>query len=193
MYLSIYRAIKLVSTERALPNAPSFNLLAVVSATIALTFASTSSLAADTPVAPKACEALKGQTIGGASIADSAMVSPPAGRGDPFCKVTGHIHETLGFEIHLPVQWNKKLLYAGGGGFNGVINTRALSFSGNNNYVLVASDGGRRFGSGLRWQLKHQLMLSGSCWKTTSIWSTRPWHETQPTPRETCALWLKYT
>lgn len=144
MYLFINRATKLVRTGRALHKAPSFNLLAVVSATIALTLASTSSLAAATADSQKACEALKGQTIGGASIADTAMVSPPAGRGNPFCKVTGHIHETLGFEIHLPVQWNKKLLYAGGGGFNGVINARPLSFSGNNNYVLVASDGGHR-------------------------------------------------
>jgi len=30
--------------------------------------------------------------------------------------------------------------------------------------MLVTSATGRRFGSGLRWQSKHQPMLSGSCW-----------------------------
>ena len=40
--------------------------------------------------------------------------------------------------------------------------------------MLVTSSTGRRFGSGLRWQSRHQPMLSGSCWYTFSIWSTRP-------------------
>ena len=57
---------------------------------------------------------------------------------------------------------------------------------------LVTWSTGRRLSSGLRWHSRHQPMDSGSCRCTTSIWSMRPWHSTQPTPRFTCAEWSKY-
>ena len=52
--------------------------------------------------------------------------------------------------------------------------------------------GGRTWFTGSRWQFRHQPMESGCARCTTSIWSTRPWHSTQLTPRFTCAAWLKY-
>jgi feruloyl esterase len=115
-----------------------------MSATIALTFASIASHAADTADVRKACESLKGQMVGGASLVDTTLVTPTSGAGGDFCKVNGKIHGTLNFEIHMPVQWNQKLIYAGGGGFNGFIHPLTLSPSGNSGYALVASDGGHK-------------------------------------------------
>ena len=54
--------------------------------------------------------------------------------------------------------------------------------------MLVTSATGRLLGPGLRWQSRHQLMLSGVIWVTVSISSIRPWQVTQPIPAATCAL-----
>ena len=73
---------------------------------------------------------------------------------------------------------------------DGVVNTFGLpdlAFSAFQ-VMFVTSSGGRRLGSGLRWQSRHQLMLSGWSCFTSTIWSTRPWQLTQPMPRTTCAL-----
>ena len=48
--------------------------------------------------------------------------------------------------------------------------------------MLVTSETGRLLGPGLRWQSRHQLMLSGVICVTVSISSTRPWQVTQPMP-----------
>jgi feruloyl esterase len=103
-------------------------------------------MAANTADASKACEALKGQMIGGARLVDTALVSPASGAGGDYCKVSGNIHGTLGFEIRMPAQWNQKLIYTGGGGFNGFIVPQTQSPSGNSGYALVASDGGHKGG-----------------------------------------------
>jgi feruloyl esterase len=94
------------------------------------------------------CDALSGTSVGGATLGTASLVAAAAGVGE-YCKVVGTIHSTLNFEVHLPSNWNNKLLYQGGGGWDGAITITPYSPSGATaGYVLVASDGGRQ-GSGL--------------------------------------------
>lgn len=97
---------------------------------------------AETPLA--ACAALAGQSIGGGQIA-TATLEAPAGEVGEYCKVTGSVRGTINFQVHLPTGWNRKLLYAGGGGWNGAIAQTTHSPSvAKAGYVTVASDGGRQ-------------------------------------------------
>src|SRR5206468_5949057 len=47
-------------------------------------------------------------------------------------------------------------------------------------FMLVTSETGRLLGPGLRWQSRHQLILSGAICVTVSISSMRPWQVTHP-------------
>jgi feruloyl esterase len=65
-----------------------------------------------------------------------------------YCKVTAVIAPKLNFEMRMPLTWNGKLHYSGGGGFNGSIpaaDTNALS----QGYVDVSSDSGHTGSSSL--------------------------------------------
>jgi feruloyl esterase len=63
--------------------------------------------------------------------------------------VTGALHTNLKFAAGLPTTWNKKLLYTGGGGWDGSIPDITLSASGMTaGYVTVASNGGHSDPSG---------------------------------------------
>lgn len=102
------------------------------------------------PVASAAdkCTALTGTSAGGATLNAATLVAASSTAAE-FCKVTGTLHGTLNFEVQLPTNWNNKMLYAGGGGWNGSIAITPYSPSGSTaGYVLVASDGGRQ-GNGL--------------------------------------------
>jgi len=57
------------------------------------------------------------------------------------CKVSATIAPKLNFEIRLPVSWNSKLHYSGGGGFNGSIPPADISAL-NQGYIDVSSDSG---------------------------------------------------
>ena len=48
--------------------------------------------------------------------------------------------------------------------------------------MLKMSLWSRRWRSGCRWQSRHHSMVIGSSFHVSGIWSTRPWHDTQPTP-----------
>ena len=106
-----------------------------------------------TPVAPPVvsakaqCDALSGIRVGGARLGVATLVDAANGVGE-YCKVVGSLHDTLNFEVHLPSVWNDKLVYAGGGGWNGTIpiapHSRSASTAG---YVRVGSDGGRQGGA----------------------------------------------
>ena len=96
----------------------------------------------------EACDALAGKTIGGAAISAATLVAA-AGPVGEHCKVAGVIGTSLRFETTLPTAWNKKLLYAGGGGWDGEIFGLLLSPSGaTGGYVTVASNGGHDDPSG---------------------------------------------
>jgi feruloyl esterase len=92
------------------------------------------------------CASLAGQTIGGASIVAATDVAATATLA-AYCRVQGLIEPKLNFELRLPVDWNRKLHYGGGGGYNGSIpgvNAPAL----NAGYAQVSSDSGHQ-GNGL--------------------------------------------
>jgi hypothetical protein len=96
------------------------------------------------PVARELCERLAGKTITGAAIASTAMVEA-AGDVPEYCRVSATIAPKLNFELRLPVDWNGKLHYGGGGGFNGSIpgpNTQALA----KGFAQVSSDSGHQAG-----------------------------------------------
>jgi Tannase and feruloyl esterase len=118
--------------------------------------------AAEPQSAKERCEAYSGKIIGGAVLTSAALVpartipsaTAPIAPLDSnhagattveYCRVNGVLHKTLNFEIRLPTVWNKKLLFQGGGGWNGLIRFREFSRSGlTDGYVVVASDSGHQ-------------------------------------------------
>ncbi len=91
----------------------------------------------------EACDDLAGKTIGDATLSSATLVAA-AGPVGEHCKVAGVIGaSTLRFEVTLPTEWNKKLLYAGGGGWDGMLPGWPISPSGSTaGYVTVGSNGG---------------------------------------------------
>ncbi len=104
----------------------------------------------DPPQAPvasinamQACAALVGKTLAGATVTAAATVA--ASTTTPlYCKVSATIEPQLHLELRLPEQWNGKLYYEGGGGYNGSIpslgggNLSALQMG----FATVNSDSG---------------------------------------------------
>ena len=63
----------------------------------------------------------------------------------PHCWVRGVIGNTIGFELHLPDDWNGKFLMGGGGGFVGTVINYGLSVGAlNRGYATVGTDTGHR-------------------------------------------------
>src|SRR3954471_18338803 len=67
-----------------------------------------------------ACDALAGKVIGGATVVSTTVVTA-TGTLPLYCKVAARIDPKLNMELRLPDNWNGKLLYGGGGGYNGSI------------------------------------------------------------------------
>lgn len=108
----------------------------------------------DEPPAQKspaaACAALSGRSFGDATISSATAVAATA-QVPEHCKVAGSLRTTLRFEAVLPAAWNHKLLYLGGGGWDGSIPnlSQGLSPSGSKGgYVVVGSNGGHDDPSG---------------------------------------------
>ena len=93
--------------------------------------------------AQQVCDALKGKSAGGASVTDASMV-PATSAGPAYCKVSALISPQLVMQVQLPDNWNGKLLYAGGGGYDGSIQN--FVWSGPEilkaGYAIVQSNGG---------------------------------------------------
>jgi len=88
---------------------------------------------------------MKGRQIGVASILNAELATT-SGTEAKYCKVSALIGKALNFEVHMPQEWNRRLLYIGGGGWDGSISmslarTPPAEFAG---YVRVASDGGHQ-------------------------------------------------
>lgn len=92
--------------------------------------------------APAKCQTMKGRQIGVASILNAELATS-SGTEAKYCKVSALIGKSLNFEVQMPQEWNRRLLYIGGGGWDGSISmmlarTPPAEFAG---YVRVASDG----------------------------------------------------
>ncbi|WP_068874688.1 MULTISPECIES: tannase/feruloyl esterase family alpha/beta hydrolase [unclassified Phenylobacterium] len=90
--------------------------------------------------APLVCEALQERWVAGAQIT-AAHIVPASATAPAYCRVAATIAPELRFEVRLPVEWNGKFHYSGGGGWNGVIrpvNPSVLA----QGYADVASNGG---------------------------------------------------
>src|SRR5205085_3831396 len=129
--------------------------------------------AATVPTAQQACNALSGKVLGGATVLSTTVVAA-AGTAPSYCRVSARIEPKLNFELRLPNNWNGKLLYGGGGGYNGSIpgaNAAALSAG----YANVSSDSGHQ-ASGLdaSWALNdpYAAQLFGSLSTPTVMSST---------------------
>ncbi len=92
------------------------------------------------------CEDLSGRLIGGAHVLAADMVAATATLPE-YCRVSGLIAPKLNFELRLPVKWNSKLHYGGGGGYNGAIPPVTVGAL-QKGFAQVSSDSGHQ-GSGL--------------------------------------------
>jgi hypothetical protein len=94
--------------------------------------------------AQAACATLSGKTVGGAAL--TAVTVAASATAPTYCKVNGTILPSLRFELRLPDAWNKKLHYAGGGGYNGAITelSGAPLDALKKGYATVSSDSGHQ-------------------------------------------------
>lgn len=133
--------------------------LAAGSAAIAFAPSAPAQPAAGQPVATAAqCEALAGQTIGGATIEKaeylakgSATISPLVKAANDVCRVSARAPPVAGSEIHmriwLPTNWNGKMLGVGGAGLNGGFAAEwfIAILPMNEGYAVFATDAGHEF------------------------------------------------
>lgn len=92
------------------------------------------------------CTELTGRRIGDAQIVSAALVAASASLPE-YCNVRGLIEPKLNFELRLPTDWNSKLHYGGGGGYNGSI-PPLVPGALQKGFAQVSSDSGHQ-GSGL--------------------------------------------
>lgn len=93
----------------------------------------------ESSAATNPCTSLTGQTVAGATINRATTVAASGGIGE-YCRVEGSVRPGFNFEVHLPTQWNGKLVQNGGGGWDGVL--QLVPQASISSYVRVASNGG---------------------------------------------------
>lgn len=103
------------------------------------------------PATPQSlCSALNGQVFvtaeGNATVTATQLVAANS-NGPEHCNVQGAMPPALRFEVKLPSNWNQRMLYIGGGGFDGAI-PQPPGYQLQQNYVIVASDGGHTASGG---------------------------------------------
>ncbi len=91
------------------------------------------------PMALATCASLDGQMLAGATITRTTTVAATTDVGE-YCKVEGSVRTGFNFQVNLPTLWNSKLIYSGGGGWDGVIALNPVASTAS--YVTVASNGG---------------------------------------------------
>ena len=91
------------------------------------------------------------------------------------CKVSGTIDQTIGFEVNLPANWNKKLLVVGIGGNAGAISDTSVGWK--KNYATATTDTGHKGNSGdTSWALNNP--------KAEADFAYRAFHLTTVTAKE---------
>jgi hypothetical protein len=134
----------------------------------------------DTPLpaplasAQVACDALAGKVVGGATVVSTTVVTA-SGTLPLYCKVAARIDPKLNMELRLPDNWNGKLLYGGGGGYNGSI-PGPLATALSAGYANVSSDSGHQAsGIDASWALNDPFaaQLFGSLSVPTVMSSTK--------------------
>ncbi len=97
------------------------------------------------------CEELKNLRLPDVTILEATSFKQKTIEGDaitvPFCRVLGRISKEINFELLLPVEWNRRFLMSGGGGFVGSIQNN-LRADVNAGYATVGTDAWHR-GSGV--------------------------------------------
>ena len=86
------------------------------------------------------CAALQGQSVEGAAI--TARHVAAAGGLPEHCEVKGSLPPALDFQVWLPSDWNGKAVFAGGGGFDGVIQDFTYPAYAASRFAVIASNGG---------------------------------------------------
>ena len=77
-----------------------------------------------------------------------------------FCRVSGSVAPSIGFELWLPAaHWNGRLLAVGSGGFGGYIDYFSLAQRLRQGYAVTANDTGHQ-GTGLEWMHDPQALLA---------------------------------
>jgi len=99
------------------------------------------------PTAPAvACEDLVGDEFGEARVLAAASVAATAST-PAYCRVSGLIAPKLNFELRLPAGWNRKVVFIGGGGFDGTIPSPDMGGSPGivaAGYATIATDSGHQ-------------------------------------------------
>ena len=115
---------------------------------------------------PADCAALKG-AFGDVAVTAAAAITDPVGwRPEEsrtfypagqvkraFCRVSGLIEGSIGFELWLPLDWNGRLVGAGVGGDAGVFNLSDLSLRVSQGFAAVTTDSGHK-ASETRWMTR---------------------------------------
>jgi feruloyl esterase len=94
--------------------------------------------------AGSSCSSALEQTLPSASITGAMSVPPQAGNPG-YCLVSARQGGSLNFQVALPDNWNHRLLFVGGGGFDGVIpDVSASPGTLAAGYAIVATDSGHQ-------------------------------------------------
>lgn len=92
--------------------------------------------------AEAACKGLLNQTFEGARITAATLV-PATDAAPETCVVRGEMPKALAFEVKMPTTWNHRVLFMGGGGFDGAITEEAYSPGvAASGYVTIATNHG---------------------------------------------------
>lgn len=79
-----------------------------------------------TGTAQAACNSFLNQAFEGATITQ-ATLTPKTDTAPETCTVRGEMPPELAFEVRMPSSWNQRVLFMGGGGFDGAIYSSAYS------------------------------------------------------------------
>lgn len=75
----------------------------------------------------------------------TAEIRPAAGDVPAYCAVTGNILPQIGFEVALPLNWNRRFLMTGNGGYAGVISPNFAKSGLRHGFVVAADNTGHDY------------------------------------------------